>query len=355
MTWNVRGLNDRRKARLVAAYVKCHKVDICMLQETHLVASSLGRMKAGWVGECHCSVYSSYARGVAILLRKGLQWRTRRVIVDPSGRYVMMSGTLLDRACWLVAVYGPNADDPEFFRELWHMVELLGSGAVLWGGDFNVVLDSRMDRKSAATVQHGAAARALVDLWRCRHGAAREGTCVNYTHSSWSRIDRWLGTRDVEGWTSSVDHLPCTLSDHSPVRLVLEVPSELGHAFLWRLPCGVLRDVTFRAEVREAIVSFFAENEGSVGAASTLWEAFKVVIRGVCLSKQHGMLRTLRRELADLEGRIQELERRLVESWSGEVLAELRVWCLCMRRPLSERFVSWAGTHACEYAAQAMG
>ncbi|KAJ1123777.1 hypothetical protein NDU88_002244 [Pleurodeles waltl] len=36
------------------------------------------------------------------------------------------------------------------------------------------------------------------------------------------------------------------------------------------------------------------------------------------------MLRILRRELGDLEGRIAELERRLVESWLGEVLAELR-------------------------------
>ncbi|KAJ1218030.1 hypothetical protein NDU88_005616 [Pleurodeles waltl] len=79
----------------------------------------------------HCSTYSGYSRGVAILLRKGLQWRTKEVLVDQNGRYVLMSGVLLDKACRLVAVYGPNVDDPGFFLELWRLVESLGPGAVL--------------------------------------------------------------------------------------------------------------------------------------------------------------------------------------------------------------------------------
>ncbi|KAJ1155049.1 hypothetical protein NDU88_007785 [Pleurodeles waltl] len=165
----------------------------------------------------HYSTYSSYSRGVSVLIRKGLQWRTKKVLVDPTGRYVLMSGVLLDRACRLVAVYGPNDDDPDFFLELWHLIESLGPGAVIWGGDFNVVLDAKMDRESLARMQHAAAARALevvmrdgalADLWRQRHGDAREGTCLNYVHGSWSRIDRWLGSRDTLAWTRAVDHLP---------------------------------------------------------------------------------------------------------------------------------------------------
>ncbi|KAJ1137997.1 hypothetical protein NDU88_004388 [Pleurodeles waltl] len=123
----------------------------------------------------HCSTYSGYSRGVAVLVRKGLQWRTKKVLVDPNGRYVLMSGVLLDKACRLVAVYGPNVDDPGFFLELWRLVESLGPGAILWGGDFNVVLDAKLDRESKARMQHVAAAKALepvmrdgalVDLWR---------------------------------------------------------------------------------------------------------------------------------------------------------------------------------------------
>ncbi|KAJ1216862.1 hypothetical protein NDU88_004461 [Pleurodeles waltl] len=52
-------------------------------------------------------------------------------------------------------VYGPNVDDPEFFGEVWHLLNSLGSGSMLWGGDFNVVLASEADRKSRAQPQHG--------------------------------------------------------------------------------------------------------------------------------------------------------------------------------------------------------
>ncbi|KAJ1144701.1 hypothetical protein NDU88_010998 [Pleurodeles waltl] len=129
MTLNVRGLNDRQKARLMSAYVKRHEIDICMLQETHLVISTLGRLKASWVGEYDCSVFSRNAHGVEIWLSKGLQRRTQKIAADPNGRYVILSDTLLDRACRFVFVYGPNTDDP---RELWRLVESLGTGAVIW-------------------------------------------------------------------------------------------------------------------------------------------------------------------------------------------------------------------------------
>ncbi|KAJ1155050.1 hypothetical protein NDU88_007786 [Pleurodeles waltl] len=93
---------------------------------------------------------------------------------------------------------------------------------------------------------------------------------------------------------------------------------------MWRLPRGALRDAAFREELREAVRLYFVENQGSVRSPGTLWESFKVVIRGVCLSKQNGIVKTLRREMAEIETRLAELERRLVSHWSNEVLAEIR-------------------------------
>lgn len=49
----------------------------------------------------------------------------------------------------------------------------------------------------------------------------------------------------------------------------------------------------FRETIREAI-NYFCHNEGSVDSPSTLWEAFKTVIRGECIAKQAGVLRSLR-------------------------------------------------------------
>ncbi|KAJ1192454.1 hypothetical protein NDU88_001761 [Pleurodeles waltl] len=46
LTWNVRGLNDQRKVRHVSAYIQKHRIDVCLLQETHLVAQSMKRLRA---------------------------------------------------------------------------------------------------------------------------------------------------------------------------------------------------------------------------------------------------------------------------------------------------------------------
>ena len=75
ITWNVQGLNDLRKVRKVFAYLRRHCVDITLLQEMHLMNSTQHRLLGGWVHESALSNYSAYARGVAILVRKGLEWR----------------------------------------------------------------------------------------------------------------------------------------------------------------------------------------------------------------------------------------------------------------------------------------
>ena len=59
-------------------------------------------------------------------------------------------------------------------------------------------------------------------------------------------------------------------------------------AFCWRLMPSTLLDSVFQAELREAITKYFTENVGTVVSCVTLWEAFKVTIRGHCISKQHG-------------------------------------------------------------------
>ncbi|KAJ1184795.1 hypothetical protein NDU88_001597 [Pleurodeles waltl] len=48
-----------------------------------------------------------------------------------------------------------------FFCEVWRLIDSLGSGTVIWGGDFNVVLDPERDRESVTRPRHSAAAAAL--------------------------------------------------------------------------------------------------------------------------------------------------------------------------------------------------
>ena len=71
-----------------------------------------------------------------------------------------------------------------------------------------------------------------------------------------------------------------------------------------------LQDKLFVAELRKSIKGYFTLHTGSVDSNALLWEAFKVTIRGHCISKQNGVLKTLRAHLDTLEKEIDTLEQQ---------------------------------------------
>ncbi|KAJ1106715.1 hypothetical protein NDU88_004115, partial [Pleurodeles waltl] len=84
-------------------------------------------------------------------------------------------------------------------------------------------------------------------------------------------------------------------------------------------------------EIQTAILDYCKINQGLVSSAGTLWEAFNVVIWGICLAKQHGVLRALRRKLAGLEAQLAGLDRRLASAWSASLSAEFREVLSCYK------------------------
>jgi hypothetical protein len=52
-----------------------------------------------------------------------------------------LSVRINDTLWTLVAVKGPNNDEPQFFTNLQHKIESLGNSSVIIGGDWNVPLN----------------------------------------------------------------------------------------------------------------------------------------------------------------------------------------------------------------------
>ena len=50
LSWNVRGINDRNKRKLIKALISSHKVDLVFLQETKMAEMSLGVVRSLGVG-----------------------------------------------------------------------------------------------------------------------------------------------------------------------------------------------------------------------------------------------------------------------------------------------------------------
>lgn len=121
-SWNVRGLNKLVKLKQVLGRIIQMKSKIVFLQETHLVKNYVNRIKTWWPGQLFSASFTSQARGVIILIHNSVPCQLKNEYIDPSGRFIILSGTIVSIHVNLVSVYVPNGDDPSFYQHLFFLL-----------------------------------------------------------------------------------------------------------------------------------------------------------------------------------------------------------------------------------------
>lgn len=90
--------------------------------------------------------YSNFAHRVSVLIHKGLPFVLLQVISDPQGKYVIFHVTVHATLLILVGLYAPpvlvNATLPEVSVH----IATLHHCPILLLGDFNAVVDPKLDR-----------------------------------------------------------------------------------------------------------------------------------------------------------------------------------------------------------------
>lgn len=160
-SWNVNGINEPIKRGKVLAHLKSLNADIIFLQETHLRNDPHARLRCRWIQQiCHSNSMIK-ARGTAILIRRGVPCKHLSTVVDRDGRYVILVGEIHSTPITLLNIYGPNNDDPEFFRKVLNSIPDISSTNLVIGGDFNFVLDTYLDRSSTLRVEPSKACKVI--------------------------------------------------------------------------------------------------------------------------------------------------------------------------------------------------
>ena len=117
----------------------------------------------------------SNARGVAILLHPNSEIKLVSSCKDENGRIVCVSVKTNDKCYVICNVYAPNTDNAEFFLKAIELSEnFLDRDAIIFGGDFNLVMDPNVDRngskcnhdKSLAVLLEFMEKENLCDVWR---------------------------------------------------------------------------------------------------------------------------------------------------------------------------------------------
>lgn len=147
---NVNGLNNPIKRSKVIAKLKREKSQIIFLQETHLSPSEHDKLKKyGYRQTFYSSFRKFNKRGVSILIHNSLNFDVLKEISDKEGQYILVQGKIDQHLITLVNVYASLAGKTVFFNTIFDLVATESKGTLICGGDFNIVLDRKLDSSNS--------------------------------------------------------------------------------------------------------------------------------------------------------------------------------------------------------------
>lgn len=114
LVWNCGGLNAPHKRASTLSLLKNKKVDIALLQETHLLKADAGRLANRFDHTVAFSAAATKTKGVAIVARRSLLLKVLSSWADDAGRIVITRVELNARKIALISAYAPNVFDGGF-------------------------------------------------------------------------------------------------------------------------------------------------------------------------------------------------------------------------------------------------
>ena len=162
------------KRKVIFKYLKDKDLDVIFLQETHSNKSVNKLWKTEWGGQWVTSSGSSKSKGCAIMFRPKAKIEITKVATDHEGRYCICNIRVENIEYTLCNVYGPNQDQPDFYKNCFKILNKMANENLIIGGDFNLVLDTEKDRyksktnndKAAAYLKHFMEENEINDVWR---------------------------------------------------------------------------------------------------------------------------------------------------------------------------------------------
>ena len=318
---NVRGIANFKKRRKLFHYLHKKEFDIVCLQETHSLKVDYKRWKSEWGGRMFCSHGTSNSRGVAILISKKVPLKVKYSHNDQQGRYVILETEFESLSFIISTVYAPNEDSPQFFQEWFETLASLPTENKILVGDWNFVLDPSIDKlggskqsnnKALRTVKEYMNTDKLIDVWRKLHPDVKQYTW----HRSkpelvMTRLDMFMIPEILLPLVVSAEILPSFMSDHSIIRLIIELDNKGRGPGFWKLNTSLL-DIP---EYLENVSDIITENsKATFTDTRAKWNFLKQQIKEYSIKFATARKRSENNQLEVLERKMLRLKTNIEQS-----------------------------------------
>lgn len=230
---NVKGLSNPRKRRAIFTW---WRAELIFLQETHSTKNSECKWKKEWGSDIIFSHGSSNARGVAVLIKSGLDIVIQHELLNSNGRLIILKVKIKDKNYLLANIYCPNKNKEKirFYQNLSATLRRIDPDSdhnIIIGGDFNCPLNPTLDKKGGILIprQHEINLIenfqnefSLLDIWRIKNPNTRSFTWSRCRPFIFCRLDYWLISDKLTDLVTQVDIQASIKTDHSSIILELE-------------------------------------------------------------------------------------------------------------------------------------
>uniref|UniRef100_A0A8C5QVK8 exodeoxyribonuclease III n=1 Tax=Leptobrachium leishanense TaxID=445787 RepID=A0A8C5QVK8_9ANUR len=318
VSYNVRGLNKPEKRRRLLRDLTSMRTSVAFIQETHFNSAAPPtlrdrRFPRGYFDHAP----DSKSKGTAILFASTIPFEMTDVYRAGDGRGLYVKGKIAGSTYTFANLYLPNTNQHLRLATALRTLEDFSDGTLVLGGDFNFPLNPLEDSSSAThripsrqrrRIQRSLTTLRLVDAWRALNPTTRDYTYYSAVHNTYTRLDYFFVPQYDLPLVRASEIQATTWSDHAPVVLTVASPLLRPKMGTWQLNTSLLADPLLRADVTEAIQTYFADHQTSEVPPPTVWEAHKAVIRGKLISWASRKRKALQAETEELLTEIRRIE-----------------------------------------------
>lgn len=284
---NARGLRNITKRKALFLFVKQLNTEFSFCQESHSNSKDENFWRSQWGNDLWFSHCSERSAGVLTLKHK-YSGDILHTDTDPKGHFICQVVDYNKIVLIIFNIYGYNSslENIQLFanieNRLKYWLKKFPNSHILLGGDFNITLNSEIDRWPPTLDNNRNAyfklfmdRYDLIDIWRVKFPDEVSFTWSNKDNTRLSRIDFWLVSKSIKEQDISVNILPCPLSDHKAVFISIKLFSDNDYkANYWKLNNSLLKVEEVNQKIPQLIKHFF--NKAVVENSFSLnWELFK--------------------------------------------------------------------------------
>ena len=161
---NCQGLQNKEKRQDVVSYFRDMDINIVCLQDTHWTDKDLQNIRNLWGGECFIHGVRTNSRGVAILIKNNFEYEVLECNKDKDGNFLQLLLKMSSFKLNLMTIYGPNNDNPDFFKLIQDTIDKTDADYSIVCGDFNLVLNPLIDAQNYKHINNPKARTAVLNL-----------------------------------------------------------------------------------------------------------------------------------------------------------------------------------------------